>query len=155
MELLPFVDDAHYWHWWILGLVLVALEMVLPGTFMVWMGVAAGLVGVLLLVFPGLGWQGQIATFAVLSLATVIVYRMWFHRHPEKSDQPNLNRRARQYVGRTFVLDEPIENGTGRIHVDDTYWRVRGTDMAAGRRVRVTGADGTILVVEPAEQGSG
>ena len=68
--------------------------------------------------------------------------------NPVISDQPNLNRRGQQYVGRTFTLDEPIVNGLGKIHVDDSTWKIEGNDCPAGTKVKVTGVDGVILKVE-------
>ena len=64
---------------------------------------------------------------------------------------PNLTRRAQQYIGRTFNLIEPIVNGTGKIHVDDSTWRVKGPDLPAGTHVRVTGVDGVVFIVAPEE----
>ena len=83
------------------------------------------------------------------SLVSIAGWRLWRRRHPEASDQPALNRRAEQYLGRVFVLEEPIENGFGKVRVGDSLWRVKGGDAAAGTRARVTGTDGFVLVVEP------
>jgi membrane protein implicated in regulation of membrane protease activity len=114
------------------------------------MGIAALLLGLLLWAVPTLSLEAQLALFAVLSLLSIGGWALWQRRYPEKSDQPALNRRGEQYVGRVFVLEEPIENGFGKVRVGDSLWRVRGADAAAGTRVRVTGADGVVLVVEPA-----
>jgi hypothetical protein len=140
-----------FWHWWILGLALIIAETVLPGTYFLWMGVSAVALGVLAWLFPAMGWEIQLMLFALLSLASIVGWRMWQRRHPEESDQPMLNRRAEQYIGRVFVLEAAIENGFGRVRVADSLWRVRGADAPAGTRVRVTAADGIVLVVEPAD----
>jgi hypothetical protein len=87
--------------------------------------------------------------FAVLSVVSLIGWRAYQRRHPTVSDQPNLNRRGAQYVGRVFTLDEAIVNGTGKIRVDDTTWKVAGDDRPLGAKVRVTGVAGTVLTVEP------
>ncbi len=144
-ELFSHVD---HWSWWILAVVLLVLEALVPGTFFMWMGIAAGAVGLLLLLIPGLGWDYQIAIFAVLSVSAVLAWRMFQRRHPVESDQPTLNRRGEQYVGRTFTLEEPIVNGHGKIRVDDTTWRILGEDCAAASRVKVIGVDGVLLKVE-------
>ncbi len=138
-----------FWHWWILGLVLIIAETVLPGTFLLWMGVSALVLGVVAWLAPGIGWEWQLMLFALLSLLSIVGWRSWQRRHPQESDQPALNRRAEQYVGRVFELETPIENGYGKVRVGDSLWRVRGAEAAAGTRVRVTGADGVVLVVEP------
>jgi len=142
---------ADFWHWLVLGIVLIALEMVIPGTYVMWLGFAAAIVGVALMVAPELDWQIQLTLFAILSVTFVVASRFWIKRHPIESDQPNLNRRGRQYVGRTFTLTEPIENGQGRLRVDDTVWKIAGVDLAAGTRIRVTDVDGTMLRVERVE----
>lgn len=145
VELFQHVD---HWSWWILAVTLLILEAFVPGTFFMWMGIAAGVVGFLLLLIPSMGWDYQIAIFAVLSVVAVVGWRRYQSRHPVESDQPALNRRGKQYVGRTFTLEEPIVNGLGKIRVDDTTWRIMGEDCAAGSRVRVMGVDGVLLKVE-------
>lgn len=136
------------WSWWILAVVLLVLEAFAPGTFFLWMGIAAGLVGLLVMVAPGMGWEYQIFIFAVLSVVSIVVWRNYFRKHPVVTDQPTLNRRGEQYVGRTFTLDEPIVNGKGKIRVDDTSWKIEGMDCDAGSKVRVVGVDGVMLKVE-------
>jgi membrane protein implicated in regulation of membrane protease activity len=140
-----------FWHWWILALVLTIAEALLPGTFLLWMGIAAFLLGLLLWTVPTLSLETQLALFAVLSLVSIAGWRLWQRRHPDQSDQSTLNRRGEQYVGRVFVLEAPIENGFGKVRAGDSLWRVTGKDAAAGTRVRVTGVDGVVLVVEPVD----
>ncbi len=94
-------------------------------------------------------WQVQFGLFAALSMVSVW---MWHRYRPaiKPSDQPTLNRRGDSYVGRVFTLDTPIVNGVGKLHVDDTQWRVAGADVAAGTRVKVILAEGSTLRVERA-----
>ena len=140
-----------FWHWWILALVLIIVEVLVPGTFFLWMGVAALVLGVLAWLLPGMSWELQLMLFALLSLVAIVGWRAWQRRHPEVTDQPALNRRGEQYIGRVFELDTAIENGYGKVRVGDSLWRVRGDDAPAGQRVRVKATDGVILVVEPAD----
>ena len=136
------------WSWLILGLVLLVLEIVAPGTMFLWFGVAALLVGAISFVVD-LGWQSAFILFGVLSLISVILGRMLVNRVSKtKSDKPLLNERALALVGEVFVLDEPIENGLGRVKVRDSYWRVSGPDCPSGSRIRVVGGEGTELQVE-------
>ncbi len=144
------LEEIEFWNWWIAAIVLVVIEVFAPGTVALWMAVSAAVVGLLLLAFPDLTWQTQFMVFAILSVATVIGWRAYQLRYPTVSDQPTLNRRGEQYIGRVFTLDEAIVNGSGKIHVDDTMWKVVGADLPEGTRVRVTGVDGTLLTVEPA-----
>jgi hypothetical protein len=140
-----------YWHWWVLAALLVVFEMIAPGAFLLWLGVAAALVGAVLLVAPGLDWGVQLLLFAVLALVAFAGWRKYGRRIPDRpTDEPLLNRRGSQYVGRLFTLDEPIVNGYGKIRVDDTTWKIVGPELAAGTRVKVVGVDGTILKVEAA-----
>ena len=137
------------WSWWIVGLVLLALEIVVPGNVFVWFGIAAILTGALAL-FTDWGWQAELIVFVVLALVLVIVGRRAFSRDAETSEQPYLNERANRLVGGTHVLTAPIVDGQGRIRVDDTNWRVTGPDLPSGSRVKVVGADGSVLAVEKA-----
>lgn len=139
-----------FWHWWVAGIVLLGIEIFAPGFWFLWMAVAAGVVGAILYFLPDMIWEWQVLLFAVLSVSSMIGWRAYQRRNPTVSDQPNLNRRGAQYVGRVFTLDEAIVNGTGKIRVDDTTWKVSGDDQPLGAKVKVTGVDGTVLTVEPA-----
>jgi len=141
-----------YWHWFILGVVLLIAEALLPGAFLVWFGVGAVVTGVALLAIPTLAWQVQLVSFALVSLGALVAWRRHAARHPETSSHPALNQRGAQYVGRRFTLSDPIVDGYGRLHVDDTMWRVAGPDLPAGTHVTVIGVDGTVLRIERAVQ---
>jgi len=145
------LSDLTAWHWLVLGVLLVALEMLAPGVVFMWLGVAAAITGLAFFAFPAMGWEIQFLVFAGLSIVTVIAGRMWVKRHQTVSEQPNLNVRGAQYIGRKFTLARPIENGSGVIVVDDTRWKISGPDLAAGNKVTVTALDGQIFIVEAAE----
>ena len=138
-----------FWHWWILALGLIILETVVPGTFFLWMGISAVVLGLLAYLIPAMSWEMQLMLFAILSLVSIVGWRVWQRRHPDDSDQPRLNRRGEQYIGRVFTLVKPIENGFGKVRVGDSLWRVKGADAPEGVRVKVTAVDGVVLVVEP------
>ena len=139
-----------FWHWWLLGLVLVVVEMVAPGFFLLWIGLAAGVTGLVLFIVPGMGWQVQFVLFGVLALASVAAARYYVRRNPIRSEDATLNRRGSQYVGHVFNLDEAIVNGVGKVKVGDGWWRAQGPDLPAGARVKVVGVDGNMLKVEKA-----
>ncbi len=143
-ELIPALGP---WAWFIVAAVLLFGELLMPGVFLMWLGVAAILTGVADLIF-GFDWRMEIVAFAVLSLALVAATWKWVTRqwHPT-SDQPNLNQRHMTYIGKSYVLDFPIINGSGRITIDATIWDVEGKDAPAGTRVTVTGMNGMRLVV--------
>ncbi|HED16475.1 MAG TPA: NfeD family protein [Gammaproteobacteria bacterium] len=144
------LEQMDFWHWFIMSLVLIVLEMFLPGASFLWIGIAAALTGGLLWLMPNLEWTTQVLVFAVLSVLSVLAWRSWAKKHPVHTDQPALNRRGEHYLNRVFTLDEAIVNGVGKIRVDDSTWKVEGLDCAAGSKVKVVGVDGVILRVESA-----
>jgi len=142
------LEQLNFWHWWVLGIILIILELFLPGVFFLWMGIAAGLVGLILAVAPSIMWQYQLILFAVVSVVSIVVWRSYLNRHPAQSDQPTLNKRGEQYVGRVFTLVEPIVNGSGKIKVDDSMWKIEGEDCSAGSKVKVSRTEGAVLKVD-------
>jgi len=141
------LDDIVFWHWWIIAGLLLILELILPSFFFLWLGIAAAATGFVLLVLPSMPIEMQLVIFSVASVIAVLAWRKYRETRPVESDQPNLNRRGQQYVGRVFTLDRPIQNGVGKVEVDDSTWRVKGPDLPAGTHVKVTGVDGVVFVV--------
>lgn len=144
--------DLTFWHWWILALVLLVLEVFAPGAFFLWMGVGAGIVGAVLLVAPDMGWEYQLMIFSVFSIVAIAMWKIYIRKHPTETDRPTLNRRGEQYVGRVFTLDSPIVNGSGKIRVDDSTWKIRGEDCEAGTRIEVVSVEGTVLKIRHADR---
>ncbi|MBB3855377.1 hypothetical protein FHY29_000752 [Xanthomonas arboricola] len=136
--------------WAVLALLLIAAETLVPGAFLLWMGIAAAAVCVLVLALPGMSLLLQIIAFVLLSFVSVQVYRSWFRGKGRQSDRPLLNRRAEQLIGRCVVLDQAIHEGRGRAKVDDAFWVVSGPDLPAGTPVRIVGVDGMTLKVRAA-----
>jgi inner membrane protein len=138
------------WNWLIFGIILMALELVAPGVFLFWLGLAALLVGLLsFVVHPS--WQLQILMFAAFAAAAVPLWRCVARGHHGVSkSNPFLNKRADALVGRVFTLEKPIIDGSGTVRIDDTVWRVAGPDAPAGSRVRMVQADGASLTVAAA-----
>lgn len=142
------VSSSIHWYWWIFALLLVILELFIPGTFFLWSAVAAGVLGILLYIAPTIGIELQIFLFSVISIIGLVLTRIYLKRHPIQSDKPLLNQRGSEYLGRTFTLNEPIVDNSGRIHIDDSFWRVEGADCPEGTRVRVIGINGIRLQVQ-------
>lgn len=144
------MSGLQFWHWFVLGLGLVIAEMLIPGVFLLWIGIAAGITGLITLLAPTLSWQIQFIVFAGLAVISVFAAVAYLRRNPIQTADSTLNRRGSQYVGRVYKLQEPIVNGRGTVKVDDTIWRADGPDLPAGSRVKVTAIEGTVLRVEPA-----
>ena len=141
------------WSWWVLGLVLLAAELVVPGFFLVWIGLAAIIVGALSLLFwenTFWIWQAQLLVFAASAVIVTLLGRRYVYNNNQTTDEPFLNQRGASLVGRTATLNEPITEGRGRIRLDDTFWTVMGPDLPAGTRVKVVASNGRDLTVETA-----
>jgi len=120
-----------------------------PGTFMLWLGLSAFVVGLISL-FVDWSWQYQLVAFAAFALAAIPLWRRLAARAKAPTDQPFLNRRADALIGQVFTLERPIVGGNGTVGVGDTVWRVAGPDCPAGSRIKVAAVDGATLRVEPA-----
>jgi membrane protein implicated in regulation of membrane protease activity len=138
------------WNWLIFGFILMALELLAPGVFLFWLGLAALLVGLLSFAINP-SWQAQLLMFAVLAVAAVPLWRrVALSNKTVSKSNPFLNKRADALVGRVFTLEKPIIDGSGTVRIDDTIWRVAGPDTPAGSRVRIVQADGASLTVASA-----
>jgi membrane protein implicated in regulation of membrane protease activity len=136
--------------WAVVALLLFAAEAMAPGAFMLWLGLAAAAVFLIVLVVPGVPVLAQIAAFVLLSFVSIQVYRTWFRGREPRSDQPSLNRRAEALVGRVVPLEQAIVNGHGRVQIADAFWDVTGPELPAGTAVRIVASRGMSLLVEPA-----
>ena len=140
--------DFVFWYWWVIALFLLVLEILTPGYFFMWMAVSGFLTGVIVWLIPATSMNLQILIFSLLSVVAIIVWKFYGKRHPTESDQPLLNKRGVQYIGRVFNLFEPIKNGQGKIKVDDSIWKVHGEDCDINSRVKVVAIRGTVFEVE-------
>lgn len=136
-----------HWFWLSLGLILGVAEMVAPGFFLMWLGLAALIVGILDYFLP-ITLAYQVAMFATLSVITVFAGKKFLQENPIESDDANLNDRGARMTGEIVIVVEPITNGHGRVKVGDSVWTARGMDADIGASVRVIGADGAVLLVE-------
>jgi membrane protein implicated in regulation of membrane protease activity len=150
-----YFSTLQFWHWWVLALILVIIEMIAPGFFLLWIGIAAGITGLVMFILGeaigvALSWQVQFLIFGVLAVASVVAAKYYIRSNPIETEDATLNRRGEQYIGRVLSLDEGIVNGIGKVRVGDSVWRAQGPDLPAGERVKVVGVDGTMLKVEKA-----
>lgn len=134
--------------WWLLALLLIAAELLAPGYFLLWIGLAAGVMGLIMLAFPGMPFIAQAIAFALISIAVCLVYWKYIRPAAElRDDQPLLNRKGERMIGRRISVVEPIVNGRGKARVGDSVWLVEGDDCAVGTSVEVVGVQGTTLKV--------
>ena len=139
--------DAH-WVWLTLGLLLAALEMLVPGVYLIWLAAAALVTGAMTFAFD-LSLPIQVVDFVFLSLIAAFSAKRFLGEKPIESSDPLMNRRGARMVGETALVVTAIEHGSGRVKVGDSEWIARGAETAAGERVRIIGTDGSTLLVEP------
>ena len=141
------------WNWVVLGFILLLLELVFPGVFFVWFGLGALLTALVSLLFYNLPWiafwEVEVVFFLIFSVIMVLIGRNFFRRDRE-TDEPLLNRRTDQIIGKTVVLEEPVRDGKGRIRFDDTIWRIKGPDLPEGTEVKVVAFENGVFTIEKA-----
>ncbi|MBL0222520.1 MAG: NfeD family protein [Xanthomonadales bacterium] len=138
--------------WWLLALLLIAAELVAPGCFLLWIGLAAAIMGMVMLVFPGLSFLAQAILFALLAVGVCFVYWKYIRPAAElRDDQPLLNRKGDRMIGRRVLVVDAITNGRGKVKVGDSVWMVEGSDCPVDTAVRVIAVNGTTLqvVIDP------
>lgn len=144
-----------FWYWWILALLMLGVEMLLSGFFFLWLAFAAVVTGIACWLFVQLVFEGQLLLFSLLALCSL---GAWRHFHAKAasaaSDQPLLNQRGAQYVGRVFVVHEAIVHGQGKIKADDSLWKVTGPDCPVGTRVKIIALRDMLFAVELLEDGN-
>ncbi|PCJ32296.1 MAG: hypothetical protein COA90_03315 [Gammaproteobacteria bacterium] len=141
-----FVID--FWHWWMLAVAMVILEMLAPTFFALWLGVSAFITGLALYFMPEMSWESQVFLFSVLALLSIIAWRSYYKKNPIETDEPLLNRRGEQYVGRVITLQDPIVDGQGKVKVDDSTWKIEGDDCPAGTKIKIIKVNNVVFQVE-------
>ena len=141
----------NHWFWFVLSLVLLGLEMALPGVIFMWLAFASIVVGGVVFFDPSISWEVQFIIFSVLGIVSVYAGRTYLRKNPIVSEDENLNDRGARYVGKKYTLERELTNGEGKIRIGDSLWLVRGNfESEVGTTVRVVGSDGVVLIVEPA-----
>ena len=148
--MLDYLHTLSFWDWLGFGTLLLIIEVLGTGGYFLWLGLSAALIGVLTWLFPGLDWRGQFLLFAVISVISGVLWWRQQKNNPTPSEQPGLNQRGTELLGRTFNLHEAIVEGRGKIKAGDTLWLVTGPDLPSGQAVKVTAINGVILTVHPA-----
>lgn len=147
--MLDYLHPILFWHWLGFAAFLLIFEVLTGSGFLLWIGLSAALMSLIVFIFPALYWGVQLLGFALLAILAAVGWWTYLKFRPISTDRPTLNRRGEQYIDRIFTLDFPVVNGMGKIHVDDSIWRIRCVDLPAGARVKIVGVDGVILNAEP------
>ena len=146
--MMEFLDSlSSHWLWLGLGLVLAIAEIVIPGVFLIWLAGAALVTGMVTWMVP-LGLPIEVVLFAVLAVVSVFIGRNYLRENPIIAVDPKMNDRGAQAIGETVMVTQGIEAGSGRVKLADSEWLARGPDADTGTRMRVTGHDGAVLLVE-------
>ncbi len=144
--------EITHWYWWVFVCIFLILEALAPGVIFLWLAIASGVLGLLMLFFPSLDFSLQLFLFALLSLGSAVTSTFVVRRWQQGNDEDDFEEHpGRFYVDRVLTLTDPIVNGRGRIPLDDSIWKITGPDTPAGSRVKVVGVEGILLKVEPLE----
>jgi membrane protein implicated in regulation of membrane protease activity len=141
-----------FWYWWVIAVVLLVVEMLVSGFFFLWMSAAALVTGMVVWLIPSASADVQVFVFSSLSIIAIVTWKILVKKSVVVSDRPLLNKRGAQYVGRVFNLYEAIENGQGKIRVDDSIWKVHGEDCGINTKVKVTAVNGTVFQVKKVDE---
>lgn len=154
-DILRWLELLTFWHWMVLGIVLIVIELVAPGIWFLWLGIGAIATGIVVLLFADLPWQFQAVVFSGFSVVSIVIGRVIMRRTKQSEDHPMLNRRGQSYIGDVFILENDTKLGRGDVRIGDSLWRVqlpdRTQELSAGAKVTVTGLEGATLLVIPAD----
>ncbi|KAF3984330.1 MAG: NfeD family protein [Methylococcales symbiont of Hymedesmia sp. n. MRB-2018] len=140
--------DIVFWYWWVFAIFMLGTEVMAPGFFFLWLSVAGFVVGLELFLIPSTSVEIQLLLFSTLSIVSIYSWRRYGKTYRSESDQPLLNKRGVQYIGRIFSVSQAIENGRGKVKIGDSIWTVEGDDCAVDTKVEVVDIDGTIFTVK-------
>ncbi|MGY0399839.1 MAG: NfeD family protein [Ostreibacterium sp.] len=147
---MSFLIDPFFYNWLILAAILFIFEVASFTLFFLWLAIAALIMAGISALFPTMQLTYQLWLFASLSVISVVVFHRLFRKSQKTLGDNKINNRAARYIGRTATLVEAIENGRGKIRIEDSVWRVTcTTDLPIGNNVEVIGTSGVILTVIP------
>lgn len=141
-------QELVFWHWWVVAVFMLAIEIMAPGLFFVWLSLAGFVVGIVVFLIPATPIEIQLLLFSALSVISVYIWRYYGFKQSTASDQPLLNKRGNQYIGRVFLVATAIENGYGKIKIADSIWSVEGDDCPLGTKVEIVGLKGAVFTVK-------
>ena len=142
------------WHWFVLGVLLILSELVLPAFAALWFGIAAIMVGVLLWLFPMMGFTTQLVTWIILSVLCTL---LWFKFiKPLSTDKTKAGLSREATIGQVgMVIQIHMEHDLITVRfpmpvLGSDEWNCRSLEpVQVGDRVRVIDILGNDLVVKP------
>lgn len=137
--------------WLLAALALGIAELAVPGVFLVFLAIAAGITGVATLALPDLPLAAQLAAFAAWSIVAVLVGRRWYTDYPVAGGDALLNDRAAQLIGQPVTVSVAVLGGRGRVLVGDGAWPATGPDLPVGAAARIVGVRGGVVEIMPLE----
>lgn len=135
------------WLWLTLGGILLAAEMLGASGYLLWSGVSALLVSLLVWLVP-LSWEWQGIAFALLTVLSAPGWYYWLKGRDRSHPPSSLNQRGNQLIGRQLTLEEALVDRIGHVRIGDSSWRVEaGENFPAGTAVTVIAVEGITLLV--------
>jgi len=141
-----FNEYMNHWAWLSIGVLLIIIELAAPGAMVMWLGIAAIALGLIVAITP-ISWELQIFLFSVISIGSILSWRARIKRHPQQSENPSLNKKTNQLIGSQHHLSEAIVAGRGKINIDDSLWIATGPDLPEGSQVVIVNVEGNRLEV--------
>jgi len=146
-----FSEYMNHWAWLSMGVLFIIIELIAPGTMVMWLGIAAIALGLIVAITP-ISWELQIFLFSVISIGSILFWRARIKRHPQQSENPSLNKKTSQLIGSQHRLSEAIVDGRGKINISDSLWIAAGPDLPEGTKVEIVNVDGNRLEVKASEE---
>lgn len=140
------MENFHYW--FLLSLLMIILETLLPIAIPLWAGVTGFIVG-LVVYFFGVGGLSQAIVFCFLVGPITLLGRRLFPIHIENIHDKFMNQRVARLIGQELILEKEL-NGLQTVQqkVGETVWPLKGVAMPAGTRVKIVDVDNNTLIVE-------
>lgn len=139
-------------YWLIISLVLIGLELIIPGAYLFWLGIGTAVAAGAVWVFPSISPAVQLIILAVFIIVSVYV-GVKVQRKRKNDPADKLNSGLGVYINRQVVVDQDFVNGVGRISVDDTTYNALGTqNHKQGSMVSIVGIQNGRFVVQAVKQ---
>jgi len=138
---------ANGWLWAVAGLVLIGAEVLMPGVFLLWLGIAGLATAAIAAALP-ISLEVQLALFTMTALLSCVIGWLFYRRSTRGRGHPTVNDPRARMIGSIGHVTEVIRDGRGKVRIGDSDWLAEGPDLALGAAVRVKALSGTVVKVE-------